>query len=101
MSRERDIRDEVSTRMTYSHPIMNAPTTGPGDRPDDAPDGPDPPGASDGPRPSGSRHFRQGRRQGRRQAVPADSGSMSRRRVVVICATSLTVLAVAGTVGLW
>lgn len=74
---------------------MEDPTAGPADRPDDAPDEPV------GPRPSGSRHFRQGRRRGRRHTGPADSGSMSRRRVVLICATSLSVLAVAGTVGLW
>lgn len=36
----------------------------------------------------------------RRRTGP-DSGSMSRRRVVIICATSLAVLAVAGTAGLW
>jgi len=36
----------------------------------------------------------------RRRTGP-DSGSMSRRRVVIICATSLAVLAVAGTTGLW
>ena len=53
---------------------MDDQTTGPADLPDDA---------------------------SRRRASPADGGSMSRRRVVVICATSLSVLAVAGTVGLW
>ena len=36
----------------------------------------------------------------RRRTGP-DTGSMSRRRVVIICATSLAVLAVAGTTGLW
>ncbi|ACU76443.1 cell envelope-related transcriptional attenuator [Catenulispora acidiphila DSM 44928] len=36
----------------------------------------------------------------RRRTGP-DSGSMSRRRVVIICAASLAVLAVAGTTGLW
>lgn len=35
------------------------------------------------------------------QPSPADRGSMSRRRVVAICATSLAVLAIAGTAGLW
>jgi len=52
---------------------MDDQTTGPADLPDDEP---------------------------RRRKSPADGGSMSRRRVVVICATSLSVLAVAGTVGL-
>jgi LCP family protein required for cell wall assembly len=53
---------------------MDDQTTGRADLPDDAP---------------------------RRRAGPADGGSMSRRRVVVICAASLSVLAIAGTVGLW
>ena len=53
---------------------MDDQTTGPADRPNDAP---------------------------QRRTSPADSGSMSRRRVVVICATSLAVLAIAGTAGLW
>ena len=53
---------------------MDDQTTGPVDLPDDA---------------------------ARRRTSPADGGSMSRRRVVVICAVSLSVLAVAGTAGLW
>ena len=36
-----------------------------------------------------------------RDAAPADRGFMTRRRVVAISATSLSVLAVAGAVGLW
>ncbi|MEY9895510.1 LCP family protein required for cell wall assembly [Catenulispora sp. MAP12-49] len=36
-----------------------------------------------------------------RTSGQADSGSMPRRRVVLICAASLAVLAVAGTTGLW
>ena len=36
-----------------------------------------------------------------RLASPADRGSMSRRRVVIICATSLSVLAIGGAAGLW
>jgi LCP family protein required for cell wall assembly len=53
---------------------MDDQTTGPADLPDGAP---------------------------RRRTSPADGGSMSRRRVVIICAASLSVLAIAGTVGLW
>ena len=72
------------------------PATGPADRSDAAgddlltPDVPDPPR-----RPS---------RRSQRATRPvsaADSGPMPRRRVVVICATSLAVLAVVGATGLW
>lgn len=61
---------------------MDDQTTGPADPPDGEPD--DVPGEAP-----------------RRRKSPADGGSMSRRRVVIICAASLSVLAVAGTVGLW
>ncbi|NUR62728.1 MAG: LCP family protein [Catenulispora sp.] len=42
-----------------------------------------------------------GPRRSRRHVGPADRGFMTRRRVVVISAASLSVLAVAGAVGLW
>jgi LCP family protein required for cell wall assembly len=92
---------------------MDDQTPGPADRPDDAPDASSP--ADSGrsrsswrvrragqPEPTGEAEQpeRPGRRS-RRHAGPADSGSMSRRRVVVIGASSLSVLAIAGTVGLW
>ncbi|MBS2546877.1 LCP family protein [Catenulispora sp. NL8] len=70
---------------------MDDQTTGPADRPDDADDARDTP--ADPRRP--------GSRRSRRHAGPADSGSMPRRRVVIICATSLSVLAIAGAAGLW
>ena len=44
---------------------------------------------------------RTGRRRDRRLASAADTGFLSRRRVVAISATSLSVLAVAGAVGLY
>jgi LCP family protein required for cell wall assembly len=75
---------------------MDDQSTGAADRPDGVPD---PLGASDG-RP---RRWRRGRRSGGAagSVSPADGGSMPRRRVVIICAVSLSVLAVAGTTGLW
>jgi LCP family protein required for cell wall assembly len=77
---------------------MDDQTTGPADRPDPPPaDRPDA-AAPDDPRRPGSWRSRH---PGRRHAGPADSGSMPRRRVVIICATSLSVLAIAGAAGLW
>ncbi|MEY9863282.1 LCP family protein required for cell wall assembly [Catenulispora sp. GAS73] len=44
---------------------------------------------------------RRAERHDARHISAADIGSMSRRRVVIICATSLSVLAIAGATGLW
>jgi LCP family protein required for cell wall assembly len=63
---------------------MDDQTTGPVDRPDDAPD-----------------QRRSGSRRDRRPASAADRGFMSRRRVVLISAASLSLLAVSGVAGLW
>ena len=86
---------------------MDDQTTGPADRPEDAADAFAAPGAPDAPdgapgaphRPS--RRVRRATRRAARHVSAADSGSMSRRRVVTICATSLSVLAIAGATGLW
>jgi LCP family protein required for cell wall assembly len=63
---------------------MDDQTTGPVDRPDDAPD-----------------LRRSGSRRNRRRAGAADRGIMPCRRVVLISAASLSLLAVSGVTGLW